>query len=241
MAERKRIGDILKEAGLVDDFQIESALSHQKNWGGKLGAILVEMGFLKEEDVTRALAQSLRIPYVNLFEPEILVGVVKLIKRDIAKKYTVMPARKEGTALILGMADPLDIAALDEIRFITGLNIQPALATASEINDAIRKYYDHEQVTRGNPPAFENRTQPADKMEIIRESEMKIGEEWRPAEAQEPEQQSKPEAATARQGRPADKVTDRLLIDALTSLLIEKELISREELIRMIEQKKMGL
>ncbi len=236
MAEKKRIGDVLKELGLVDDFQIQSALAHQKNWGGKLGAILIEMGFIKEEDMVKGLSQALRIPYVDLFEPAVLPGVIKLIKADVAKKYQVMPARKEGTQLVLAMADPLDILALDEIRFITGLNITPALATVSEISDAIRKYYDREEVVRTKQPVVLDKSQPTGEMEIIRESEMKLGTEWLPPD--EPAQRQSGPSAPAAQ---SETVADRLLIDAITTLLIEKELITREELMHMLEQKKLGL
>ncbi len=232
MAERKKIGDLLKDAGLIDDFQLQSALSHQKNWGGKLGAILVEMGFLKESDLAKALAERLRLPYVDLFAQEIAAAVVKLIKPDIAKKYNVMPASKDGGALIVAMSDPMDMEAIDEIRFITGLVIKPALATDSEIKDAIRKYYDHEAVVHREKPSLHDKFAAApEKLEIIRESEAKAGSEWKPPEQPVVQPQPKPQEA----------LQDRQLLDALVSVLIEKDLVSRDELMRMIEQKKMGL
>ena len=84
MAEAKKLGDMLKDAGLIDDFQLQTALSHQRNWGGKLGAILIELAFVKENDVSRLVAQKLHIPYVNLFEPEVSPEVIKLIKPETA-------------------------------------------------------------------------------------------------------------------------------------------------------------
>src|SRR3990172_12929150 len=139
MTEKKKLGDVLKEAGLIDESQLQAALTHQRNWGGKIGAIFVELGFVKETDLAKAIAETLRIPYVNLFEPEIPESIVKLIKPDIAKKYSIMPAKKDGGALMVAMSDPLDIKSIDEIRFVTGLTIKPALAMESEIKDAIRK------------------------------------------------------------------------------------------------------
>lgn len=230
MAERKKIGDLLKDAGLIDDFQLQSALSHQKNWGGKLGAILTEMGFIKESDLAKVLAERLRLPYVDLFAQEIAAAVVKLIKPDIAKKYNVMPASKDGGALLVAMSDPMDMEAIDEIRFITGLVIKPALATDSEIKDAIRKYYDHESVVHREKPSLHDKfASSPEKLEIIRESEAKAGSEWKPPEPQavQPQQQ--------------EALSDRQLLDALVSVLIEKDLVSRDELMRMIEQKKLGL
>lgn len=145
---KKKLGDMLKDAGIIDDFQLQTALSHQRSWGGKLGAILIELDFVKEEQLARVISDKLQIPYVNLFEPEVPQAVIKLIKPEIAKKYHVMPAKKEGGTLVLAMLDPLDIEAMDEIRFITGLSIKPSLALESEIKDAIRKYYDGEAVAR---------------------------------------------------------------------------------------------
>ena len=228
MTEKKRLGDVLKEEGLIDESQLQAALVHKRNWGGKIGAILVEMGFIKEIDVAKAISETLHIPYVSLFQPEIPESIVKLIKPDIAKKYNIMPAKKDGGTLMVAMADPLDIKSIDEIRFVTGLTIKPALAMESEIKDAIRKYYDHEPVTHRDNSELLDKIKSSFKekgMEIVRESgDMKEGVEWK-APAQ-------PEPAP---------LTDRLRLDALISLLIEKGLISRDELGKIIEQKKMGL
>jgi hypothetical protein len=238
MADKKKLGELLKDAGLIDDVQLNAALSHQKNWGGKLGSILVEMQYVHEADLARILAERLRIPYVNLFDPPVPDAITRLIKPEIAKKYTIIPARKDGGSLIVAMADPMDMAALDEVRFITGLPIKPALAMESEIKDAIRKYYDREEVIfrdRAFREKFDKfAAAPADKMEIIREGDQKgdinVGAEWKPPA------QAQPAKSTGH-----ETVTDRLLIDALVNILLEKKLITREELLRMIEQKRMGL
>jgi type IV pilus assembly protein PilB len=148
MVKLKKLGDMLKEAGLIDDFQLQSSLSHQRNWGGKLGSILIELEFIKERDLARIISEKLGIPYVNPFDPEIPESIIKLIKPEVAKKYQVVPVRKERGTLVLVMSDPLDIESMDGIRFITGLEIKPALALESEIRDAIRKYYDHEEFER---------------------------------------------------------------------------------------------
>jgi type IV pilus assembly protein PilB len=234
MTEKKRLGDVLKDAGLIDESQLQAALVHQRNWGGKIGAILVELGFVKETDLAKAISETLRIPYVNLFEPEIPESIVKLIKPDIAKKYNIMPAKKDGGTLMVAMSDPMDIKMIDEIRFVTGLTIKPALAMGSEIADAIRKYYDHEPVMHKDSSELLDKIKSSFKekgMEIIRESgDMKEGVEWKGPAQHEP---------AARQ-EPAP-LTDRIRLDALISLLIEKGLITRDELGKIIEQKKMGL
>ncbi len=235
MAEAKKLGDMLKEAGLIDDFQLESALSHQRNWGGKLGSIFIELEFVREEDLARVIAEKLRTPYVNLFEPEIPENVFKLIKPEIAKKFHVIPAKREKAILTLAMSDPLDIEAIDEIRFITGLNIKPSLALESEIRDAIKKYYDGEEITRkkGHAPFYQGAHSTGGKMEIIRGSDLNM--------------QIKTEGDEGSSILSRDETVQQALQDAkirmeaLTTLLVEKGLISRDELVSMIYQKKMGI
>ncbi|HTG02148.1 MAG TPA: hypothetical protein VK654_16315 [Nitrospirota bacterium] len=235
MAEMKKLGDMLKEAGIIDDFQLQSALSHQRNWGGKLGNILVELEFVREEDIARVVSEKLKIPYVNLFEPDIPESITKLLKADVAKKYHVMPAAKEKGALVVAMSDPLDIEAIDEIRFITGLTIKPALAMKSEIKDAISKYYDGERINRDASKSLFHVKGRADggKMEIIRGSDLNMP---RTAESDD-----------ASPILPRDEAITQALedtkikLDALVTLLIEKGLITRDELVSMIYQKKIGL
>jgi type IV pilus assembly protein PilB len=238
MAQKKRIGEVLKEAGLIDDFQLEAALSHQRNWGGKLGVILVEMGFARDEDIARVIAERLHIPVVELFDPPIPPAVLKVLKPDIAKKYTVIPARKEGEAVLIAMADPLDIKTLDELRFITGLSVKPALASEADIKDAIRKYYDHEDVVRRvkAPVAFQPGIE-SGPMDIIRESGRAAVVE--PAEPAQPRQE--PPALPKEEPLRQELSGVKLHVEALITLLLEKGLITRDELVRIIEHKKIGL
>jgi type IV pilus assembly protein PilB len=234
VAEAKKIGEMLKEAGLIDDFQLETALSHQRNWGGKLGAILIELAFVKEDDVSRVVAQKLHIPHVNLFEPEVPEEVFKLIKPETAKKYHVLPVKKDGSSLVLAMRDPLDIEAMDEIRFITGLTIKPSLALESEIKDAIRKYYDGEIVVRTQAQSpFQPGASSDGRMEVFHGIDIATPKEVTSA-ASSPLQSGD----GTEQHVPPD---DRMRLDAIITLLIEKKIISREEIANMIFQKKIGL
>ena len=233
MAERKRLGYILKEAGLIDEFQLESALSHQRNWKGKLGSILVELGFIKESELARVLSEKLRIPRVNLFDPEIPPETINLIKPETAKKHGLIPVKVEGRVLTVAVDDPMDMEALDEVRFITGLAVKPALAMGPEIKDAIKKYYDRETVRHREGTTLHEKMQAAPaQMEIVRET-------------QEPEAKTAVESVPRVQAdKPAGKqeqVTIRELLESLISLLIEKDLISREELAEMVKHKKIGL
>jgi type IV pilus assembly protein PilB len=233
MTAVKKLGDMLKDAGLIDDFQLESALSHQRNWGGKLGTILVELEFVREEEIARVISENLRIPYVNLFEPEIPESVINLLKTEVAKKYHVIPAKKEKTTLILAMSDPLDIEAIDAIRFVTNLNIKPALAMETEIQNAIKKYYEGEEIVRKSPetPLYHRAHTTGGKMELIRGSDLSMAKQ---------NDESSPilsKDETLQQALQDNKMR----VDALITLLIEKEFITREELVNMIYQKKLGL
>jgi type IV pilus assembly protein PilB len=232
MAEVKKLGDMLKDAGLIDDFKLQSALSYQRNWGGKLGSILIELNLVEETELARVIAEKLRTPYVNLFEPEVPDAVINLIKPEMAKKYHVIPAKKEGTALVLAMMDPLDIEAMDEIRFITGLTIKPSLALESEIRDAILKYYDGENIVRKRTEAPQHLQEHDNggKMEIIHGSDLTMPKEIASG-ASSPEQTT----AGVEQQTQGD---DRTRTDALITLLVEKGIITREELVSMILGKK---
>jgi type II secretory ATPase GspE/PulE/Tfp pilus assembly ATPase PilB-like protein len=220
----------LKEAGMIDDFQLEAALSHQRNWGGKLGSILVELEFAREEDIAKIVAEKLNIPYVNLFEPELSAEILRTLKGDMAKKFGVIPVRKESTALVLAMSDPMDIETMDNIRFITGLTIRPVLAMASEIKDAIRKYYDGEPVSRSERFSAKDSVQSPAKMEIVRDIPEFVPSDWN--------QQTKQPVEVK---RPAESSNQKMVLDALITLLIEKDFITREELAKYVEQKKMGI
>ncbi len=231
----KKLGELLKEEGLIDDFQLESALSHQRNWGGKLGAILVELEFIREEDIARVIAEKLRIPYINLFEPEIDGSVISLLKADVAKKYHAVPVKKDKTSLVLAMSDPLDIEAVDAIRFVTNLNVKPALAMESEIQDAIKKYYEGQDIVRKSPtaPLYHRAHSAGGKMEIIRGSDLAM-----PKSGERDESSpilSKDESLS-------QVIQDnKIRLDALITLLLEKEFFTRDELFNMIYQKKLGL
>jgi type IV pilus assembly protein PilB len=227
MAEVKKLGDMLKDAGLIDEYKLQSALSYQRSWGGKLGAILIELNLVAEADLAGVIAEKLRIPYINLFEPGVTGEVIRLIKPEVAKKYHVMPAKKEGTALVLAMMDPLDIEATDEIRFITGLAIKPALALESEIRDAILKYYDGENIVRKRLPVHEREDDSHGKMEIIHGPDLSMPKETRSGVASP--MQSGGDLDQHMQG------DDRMRVDALITLLIEKGIITREEFVGVVQ------
>jgi type IV pilus assembly protein PilB len=139
MAER--LGELLIKAGLVTQKQIEEALQLQKTNGGKLGYNLVKLGHVKEEDITSLLSEQYGVPAIHLEHFEIDESILKHIPSDVAQKYLLIPIERTGATLTVAMADPSNVFALDDIRFITGYQVEPVVAAEASIREAIAKYY----------------------------------------------------------------------------------------------------
>jgi hypothetical protein len=130
---------------VVDEHQLQSALGHQRQWGGKLGNILVQKGFCKEADVVRVLSQHLGMPVVKLAEAKIDPRAVKLVTRQVAEKLRVFPIEVSGSGraevVTIAMSEPTDLALIDQLSFHTGKRIKPVLTGESEITAAIGLHY----------------------------------------------------------------------------------------------------
>ena len=145
MPPRKRLGQLLTELGVIDEHQLQSALGHQKQWGGKLGAVLVQKGFCAEEAMVSALAKHLGMPRVRLAEVKVDPRAVKYVSKQIAEKLHVLPYEISGSGrsevVTVAMSDPTDLAAVDQLAFHTGKRIKPMLAGDGEIVSAIHAHY----------------------------------------------------------------------------------------------------
>ena len=139
--DKKRIGEILKEAGLIDEFQLATALGRQKEWGGRLASILINMGFVDEESVASVLEKQLGQKCLSLDNKEILPEALNTIKPDIVKKYCIMPIEFDQKTLTIATSDPTDLKTIDELSFILGVRIKPVLALESSIKRAITRHY----------------------------------------------------------------------------------------------------
>ena len=140
--KRKKLGEYLLEAGLVTDLQLKEALRRQRQTKEPLGHILSRSGMVSEADVCRVLHEQLGLAIVDLQSIAIDDGVIRLIKEELAKKYTAIPIEVENrSTLRVAMADPLNAAALEDLRFQSGYFVRPVLAPPSEIIEAISKYY----------------------------------------------------------------------------------------------------
>ncbi len=137
----KKIGDFLLEKGFITTEQLEEALQKQKASGRRLGDTLVDLGHITEEQLSESMSERLSIPKVTLESLVIDPQIIQTVPVQIARRYTIIPAFSIGNTLTLAMADPLNIIAIDEIKYLTGMNVQRAIATATEIRGAIDKYY----------------------------------------------------------------------------------------------------
>lgn len=141
-SEHKRLGDLLLESGLVTTEQLDQAVAEQKKSGRQLGMTLVQLGFVGEMDLVQLLQRQLGLPLVDLEQTPVDERAIGLIKEEQAKKYTALPVEIEGRkTLVVAMADPLNVHAIEDLRFHSGLFIKPVLAPPSQILEAIERHY----------------------------------------------------------------------------------------------------
>ncbi|MEO0234857.1 MAG: type IV-A pilus assembly ATPase PilB [candidate division WOR-3 bacterium] len=136
----KRLGDLLIDEGLITKEQLNQALSQQKENGGRLGSILVQMGFVTDEQISKALGKQYNVGVFE-FKEEIDPIVLKIVSPQIAQKFQVIPVKREGKNLFLAMANPVDVYTIEDIKFATGYNVIPLVASENMISKAIEKYY----------------------------------------------------------------------------------------------------
>ena len=136
-----RIGELLLKEKRITPEQLQQALAHQKANGGKLGFNLVKMGFVKDEEITALLSKQYGVPSINLTQFEIDPAVIKLIPADTAQKYQIVPLSRAGATLTIAMTDPTNVFAMDDIKFMTGYNVEPVVASETAVVEAIQRYY----------------------------------------------------------------------------------------------------
>ncbi|MGE5851222.1 MAG: type IV-A pilus assembly ATPase PilB [Candidatus Methylomirabilota bacterium] len=137
-----RLGDMLVKATLITKDQLQKALQQQETSGGRIGSNLVKLGFISEDDITSFLSRQYGVPSINLSHFEIDANVIKLIPSEIAQKHQVIPINRTGNVLTVAMADPSNIFAIDDIKFMTGFKVEPVVAAETSIKNAINKHYD---------------------------------------------------------------------------------------------------
>ncbi len=136
-----KLGEILVRENLISPQQLREALDYQRSSGGRLGSNLIKLGIISDEVITAVLSRQYGVPSVNLDLFEIDDETIKLISQEVAVKYTVLPISKVGATLTMAMADPTNVFAMDDIKFMTGLNVEPVIASEAAIQQAVGNYY----------------------------------------------------------------------------------------------------
>ena len=152
-----RLGEMLVKSKLITEDQLKKALAQQSTAGGRLGSNLVKLGFLTEEDITSFLSKQYGVPSINLAHFEIDQNVIKLVPAEIAQKHMVIPINRKGSVLTVAMADPSNIFAIDDIKFLSGLKVEPVVSAETSIKNAINKHYDSAGLVKDILQGFDDR------------------------------------------------------------------------------------
>src|SRR6476660_7927231 len=136
-----RIGELLLKEKRITAEQLQDALTYQRQNGGKLGANLVKLGYIQDDEITALLSKQYGVPSISLGQFEIDPAVIKLVPGDTARKYQIVPLSRSGATLTIAMTDPTNVFAMDDIKFMTGYNVEPVVASETAVLDAIQRYY----------------------------------------------------------------------------------------------------
>ncbi len=224
--EGKKLGELLLEAGLIDEFQLKCALAEQAEWGGRVGSIMIRKGFVSEKDMLAAIEKQFGLTAISLDTIEKpSEEVLKMVDADVAKKFGIFPMRMEKRALVIAIADPTDLKTIDDVSFKLGMQVKPVLALESDITNAIGIHYD------GKVPGFRMDKEKLEKFDSSLASR-KDGEV--PLEVTGEGVATRPDPAASRQ---KTDISQKVVIESLIELLVSKGIITREELITRIKSR----
>jgi type IV pilus assembly protein PilB len=136
-----RLGEILVKESLITSDQLRKAQDYQKQHGGRLGTSLMKLGFVSDDEISQVLSRQYGVPSINLKYYEVDANVIRLIPQETALRYQVVPLSRVGATLTIAMTDPTNVFAMDDIKFMTGFNVEPVVASETDINEAIGKFY----------------------------------------------------------------------------------------------------
>ena len=151
-----RLGELFLRANLISEVQLNQAIAQQKVEGSRLGTILTKLGWVKEEEISQCLSEQYGIPYIDLDSQTISPEVIRLIPPGIVQKHLVIPIGKAGTTLTMAMADPTNVFAVDDIKFMTGLKVEAMVATESAVRRAIDRFYDSSETLQNVMASIED-------------------------------------------------------------------------------------
>jgi len=162
-----RIGELLLKEKRITPEQLQEALNYQRQNGGKLGYNLIKLGYVKDEEITALLSKQYGVPSIALTQFEIDAAVVKLVPAETAQKYQIVPLSRSGATLTIAMTDPTNVFAMDDIKFMTGYNVEPVVASETAVIDAITKYYGKSGPAVASGPAPKAEAPGASAMELV--------------------------------------------------------------------------
>src|SRR6476469_3933695 len=136
-----RIGELLLKEKRISPEQLQEALNYQRQNGGKLGLNLIKLGLVKDEEITSLLSKQYGVPSISLQKFEIDPAVIKLVPAETAQRYQIIPLSRSGATLTIAMTDPTNVFAMDDIKFMTGYNVESVVSSETAVAGAIQKYY----------------------------------------------------------------------------------------------------
>jgi type IV pilus assembly protein PilB len=137
----KQLGELLFDRGIITQAQLDQALGVQRDKDGLIGEILVELGFVKEDDIAQSLTAQYGFPYLPLSNYEVNTEITSIIPGRVARQYLLVPIDKIGNNLTLAMSNPLNVQAIEDVELLSGCSVQTFVSTSSDIKKAIEKYY----------------------------------------------------------------------------------------------------
>ncbi|MGE3273512.1 MAG: type IV-A pilus assembly ATPase PilB [Vicinamibacterales bacterium] len=208
-----RIGELLLKEKRITPEQLQEALAYQRQHGGKLGANLVKLSYVRDEEITALLSKQYGVPSIALGQFEVDAAVIKLVPADTARKYQVIPLSRAGATLTIAMTDPTNVFAMDDIKFMTGYNVEPVVASETAVLEAIDRYYGAggggavAPVALGES-ALEVATKALEEMPILADGDVEVLEDLEEISAE----------ALARQGEeaPVVKLVNVILMSAIS-------------------------
>jgi len=216
---------MLVRAGLIDDKQLSTALSEQRSTGERIGSALTRLGFISEETLVKFLSEQFRAPAVDLSKDSIDPAAIGAVSAEMARRYEVVPIRKRGRVLTLAMTNPSDVYALEDIRFHTGLEVEPVVAAESAIKKVLDRYY---EVSTELEPVLKK---PESEMMMAMEK-MEGGEDIELLEMEEEEEDISQLRASGKSA-PVTKLVNFLITDAVRKGVSDIHIEPYERLLRV--------
>ncbi|MDD5505969.1 MAG: hypothetical protein PHR73_04355 [Candidatus Omnitrophica bacterium] len=141
----KQLGQLLLDQKIISQEQLEQALGLQRDRGGLIGETLVDLGYVKEDDIAQSLTAQYGFPYLSIGSHDISPEIISIIPCMLARKYLLVPIDKIGNNLTLAMSNPLNMQAIDDVELLSGCSVQAFVSTSSDIKRAIEKYYKNKE------------------------------------------------------------------------------------------------